>query len=1089
MKKIFPTRKKGISFLSKKWILAICLVSIAGNTPATQPPKSGKAYVVSNAHMDTQWLWTVQTSIIDYIPRTIYQNLALIRDYPNYIFNFEGAIKYNWMKEYYPLDYEKVKEAIKNGRWHVSGSSWDANDVNVPSPESSFRNILLGQEFYKKEFGLKSTDIFLPDCFGFGYTLPSIAKHCGLIGFSTQKLGWRKKPFYGDSKIPFTIGRWKGIDGAELICALDCGSYVHNFKDDDLTRDNDLIQRVERDPMRTAYRYFGAGDRGGSAMPVSAMAIEKAQVSGDGPIEIVCASSDQLYKDYLHSGKVKELPVFDGELLMDVHASGCYTSQSAMKRFNRRNEQLADAAERASVIAEWLGALPYQSKTLTESWQRFIWHQFHDDLTGTSIREAYPFSWNDEILSQTQFMQVMNTASGAVISGMNTKVKGIPVVVYNPAAYVRKNIAEAFIPTDKFPSGIKVYTPDGKETPAQILGYADGKAHILFTANVDPVSYSVYDIRLSGKQKNTKTLITTANSIENSIYKVTLNSNGDISSIIDKRVGKELVKNGKAIRLALFRNNMSNEWPAWEIIKSVMDAEPESIKEDVKITIEENGSLRSVLKVERKDGDSKFTQRICLTEGAADDRIDIITDIDWATKASLLKAEFPLSVSNKEATYDLGLGNIKRGNNTELAYEVYAQHWADLSDKDGSYGVSILNNCKYGWDKPDDNTLRLTLLHTPGSDKRYAHQRTMDFGHHQIIYSIVGHTQSIENAGIIQKAEELNQPLIAYVAPKHNGVLGKTISFVNSDTPQVAVKMLKKAENGNGYVLRVYETAGKEVKDAHISFPTDIEWAREVNGIEENVGDVPVSGNSISISCSKFQPKTFIVKLKDPKNKLQSAESRSIALSYNANGISTDYFAEIADVDGNKCSYAAELLPAVLEVNGIPFKMGKAGINNIIKCKGDTIDIPQDKTYDKVYILAAATDKDRTATFRIGDQAVDLKIPYYSDFYSQWGLQNFSEGYVKDGVIAHVGTHRHHQVLGLEGSNQYVFRNEPYQFTYIYRLELDIPKGASKIILPDNENIVVFAATASIDPANDVKPAIEPRALPKQTRVIEYAKN
>ena len=103
----------------------------------------------------------------------------------------------------------------------------------------------------------------------------------------------------------------------------------------------------------------------------------------------------------------------------------------------------------------------------------------------------------------------------------------------------------------------------------------------------------------------------------------------------------------------------------------------------------------------------------------------------------------------------------------------------------------------------------------------------MDFGHHQIIYSIVGHTQSIENAGIIQKAEELNQPLIAYVAPKHNGVLGKTISFVNSDTPQVAVKMLKKAENGNGYVLRVYETAGKEVKDAHISFPTDIEWARD----------------------------------------------------------------------------------------------------------------------------------------------------------------------------------------------------------------------------------------------------------------------
>ncbi|WP_455496682.1 alpha-mannosidase [Coprobacter sp.] len=1088
MRNLLSTCKRAISLFRKKWTLAICLTSIAGSLSATQPDKPYKAYVVSNAHFDTQWLWTVRTSIIDYIPRTIYQNLALIQNYPDYIFNFEGAIKYNWMKEYYPLDYERVKDAIKAGRWHVSGSSWDANDVNVPSPESGFRNILLGQEFYKKEFGLKSTDIFLPDCFGFSYTLPSIAAHCGLIGFSTQKLGWRKNPFYGDSKIPFTIGRWKGIDGAELICAFDCGSYVYNFKENDLTKDRDLMQRVKRDPMHTAYRYFGAGDRGGSAMPVSTTAIEKALTSGNGPIEIISASSDQLYKDYLHSGKVKELPIFDGELLMDVHASGCYTSQSAMKRFNRRNEQLADAAERASVIAEWLGALPYQKKTLTESWQRFIWHQFHDDLTGTSIKEAYPFSWNDEILSQTQFMQVMNAASGAVISGMNTKAGGTPVVVYNPAAYARRNIAEAFIPTDKAPSGIKVYSPDGKETPAQLLGYSDGKAHILFVANVDPVSYSVYDIRLSGKQKKKQALAVTTNSIENNIYKVTVNADGDISSIIDKRVGKELVKNGKAIRLALFRNNISNEWPAWEIIKNVMDAEPETAKENVKITIEENGNLRSVLKIERKDGDSRFIQRICLTEGAADDRIDIITDIDWATKATLLKAEFPLSVSNKEASYDLGLGNIKRGNNTDLAYEVYAQHWADLSDKDGSYGVSILNNCKYGWDKPDDNTLRLTLLHTPGSEKRYLHQRTMDFGHHQIIYSIVGHSQPLENAGIVQKAEELNQPLISYIVPKHNGTLGKTISFVNSNTPQIAIKMLKKAEAGNGYVLRIYETAGKEVEDAKITFPATIEWAREVNGIEENIGNVPVSGNTIFVSCGKFQPKTYIVKLKDPQTKLKPAESKSIALNYNANGISTDYFAEIADVDGHKCSYAAELLPSVLEVNGIPFTIGKAGMNNIIKCKGDTINIPQDKTYNKIYILAASMDKDRTATFRIGNQAIDLKVPYYSDFYAQWGLQDFSEGYVKEGVIAHVGTHRHRQILGLEGSNQYVFRNEPYQFTYIYRLALDIPKGVSQVVLPDNKNIVVFAVTASVD-NNNVQPAIEPRVLPLQTKTIEYAKN
>ena len=150
MKKNFSTHKKRFSFSAPKWILAICLASIAGNVSATQPQKSGKAYVVSNAHLDTQWLWTVQTSIIDYIPRTIHQNLALIRDYPDYIFNFEGAVKYNWMKEYYPLDYEKVKEAVKSGRWHISGSSWDANDVNVPSPESSFRPTIQGLSTFRK---------------------------------------------------------------------------------------------------------------------------------------------------------------------------------------------------------------------------------------------------------------------------------------------------------------------------------------------------------------------------------------------------------------------------------------------------------------------------------------------------------------------------------------------------------------------------------------------------------------------------------------------------------------------------------------------------------------------------------------------------------------------------------------------------------------------------------------------------------------------------------------------------------------------------------------------------------------------------
>ena len=136
--------------------------------------KEYKAYMVSNAHFDSQWNWDVQTSIEVYVRNTMVQNFWLLERYPDYVFNFEGGIKYSWMKEYYPDLYGQVKEWIRRGRWNVCGSTWDATDPNIPSPESFFRNILLGQRFYREEFGVQSNDIFLPDCFGFGYTLPTI---------------------------------------------------------------------------------------------------------------------------------------------------------------------------------------------------------------------------------------------------------------------------------------------------------------------------------------------------------------------------------------------------------------------------------------------------------------------------------------------------------------------------------------------------------------------------------------------------------------------------------------------------------------------------------------------------------------------------------------------------------------------------------------------------------------------------------------------------------------------------------------------------------------------------------------------------
>ena len=393
------TRIKVITFL----LLLLGMESYGQNKT---PDKKFKAYMVADAHLDTQWNWDVQTTINKHVRKTLTQNLFLLKHYPDYIFNFEGGVKYAWMKEYYPEQYEEVKQYVKAGRWHLAGSSWEASDVIIPSVESSIRNILLGQNFYRREFGVEGKDIFLPDCFGFGWTLPSIASHCGLIGFSSQKLGWRYHPFYGDRKYPFTIGLWKGIDGNEVMFAHGY-DYGHRWNDEDLSESSDLEGLAKSSSLNTVYRYYGTGDTGGSPTLGSVRSVEKG-IKGKGPVEIISAASDQLFKDYQPFSSHPELPVFNGELLMDVHGTGCYTSEAAMKLYNRQNEQLGDAAERAAVTADWLGG-NYPGKTLTDSWKRFIFHQFHDDLTGTSIPKAYEFSWNDELISLKQFSSVLSS--------------------------------------------------------------------------------------------------------------------------------------------------------------------------------------------------------------------------------------------------------------------------------------------------------------------------------------------------------------------------------------------------------------------------------------------------------------------------------------------------------------------------------------------------------------------------------------------------------------------------------------------------------------------------------------------------------
>lgn len=1049
-------RKRLITILSGSFMCALLIA---------QPVETekGKAYLVSTAHFDTQWNWDVQRSISEYVPKTMNQNLMLIEKYPHYVFNFEGGIKYSWMKEYYSTEYELVKKRIAEGRWHVAGSTWDANDANIPSPESTTRNILYGQHFYRDEFGLLGTDIFLPDCFGFGFTLPAIAAHAGLIGFSTQKLQWRHKPFYGDSKIPFEIGLWEGIDGSRVMLVADGYAYGTRWNDEDLSNSQYLSNIIAKSTTNSVYHYYGTGDTGGAPTIESVRSVEKG-IAGNGPVEIISATSDQLYKDYLPFENHPELPVFKGELLMDVHATGCYTSQAAMKLFNRRNEQLADAAERSAVAADWLGAVGYPKHTLTEAWRRFIWHQFHDDLTGTSIPRAYEFSWNDELISLKQFGNVLTTSVGAVSRALDTNVKGIPLVLYNPLAMPVSEIVEVAVPASKATDSFTVYDENGKALPTQTGTYSNGKLTLLVAASLPSCGYVVYDVRKE-KQNNKSTVKISSNSIENSIYRVSLDANGDISSIFDKKNNRELVKSGKSIRLALFTENESFVWPAWEILKKEIDKTPVSISENVKISIAEQGAVRAALCVERTYGKSVFTQYIRLSEGVQADRIDIVNEIDWQTTNALLKAEFPLGVSNPEATYDLGLGSIKRGNNTDIAYEVFAQTWADLTDKSDNYGVSILNDCKYGWDKPDDNTIRLTLLHTPKTKGSYTYQDKQDFGKHIFSYSIVGHTADYVKAGIVQKAELLNQQPKAFVAAdKHAGNLGRAFSFVKNSNENVIVKTIKQAEKSDEYVIRLYETSGQSKQDATLSFPAQILSAKELNGIEDETGAAQFTGNDLKIEIKSFGIKTFKVKLASAgKATLNKPQPVPLALPYDTKSTTYNAFRNVANFDGKGNSLAAELFPESLDFKGIKFEFAGADEPNALKCRGQVIDLPQGN-FNRLYLLATSTANDTKVTFSVDKQKFDVIVPSYTGFIGQWGHTGYTEGYLKSADIAFVGTHRHSMSEN---------KDLPYEFTYIFAIPLDIPKGAKQLILPENSKIALFAASAILDENNALMPAAD----------------
>jgi len=1179
-----------------------CLILLcAASAQTNEKPDLSKQptlYVVGYAHLDTEWRWEYPQVINEYLRKTMEDNFTLFDKYPHYVFNFSGANRYRFMKEYYSADFAKLKKYVESGRWFPAGSSMEEGDVNTPSAETIIRQVLYGNNWFRNEFGKASAEYMLPDCFGFPSSLPTILAHSGVKGFSTQKLVWGSSADGGGPEsrektpegTPFNVGVWVGPDGESVLAGLNPGSYsggidtdlskplpaappnvaleeirkkltalrqrlrqlenanqpldpkdvqdyyalrgqerglakVQSDRDEARYQDNWAV-RVEQNGkvsgLHTDYHYYGTGDIGGSPDEDSVKRLEAIVTkglasfppqdgsyiegqphpewpsvkAGDGPVHVISANAEQMFLD-IAPAEAGGLPRYTGEMELTNHSAGSLTSQAYQKRWLRKEELLADAAEKTSIAAEWLGARGYPQQRLNDAWALVMGGHFHDIAAGTATPKAYEFAWNDDTIAMNQFAGVLNNTSEAVAAALDTQTKGVPIVIFNPLNIAREEVVEASIEFPRsMPSALHVSGPDGKETPAQI---SNGK--VLLVARVPSVGYAVYDVRLGAAAGLASALQVSENSLENQYYRVKLNQDGDVFSIFDKSINRELLV-GPA-RLAISYDN-PEQWPAWNMDWDQEQAAPRAyVSGPAKIRVVERGPVRVAVEVSRETAGSRFVQTIRLSAGDAGKRVEFGNVIDWNTRESNLKATFPLAASNRTATYNWDIGTIGRPTAEPKKFEVPSHQWIDLTDISGVFGATILTDCKNGSDKPSDNTIRLTLVRTPGTRGGYADQGTQDIGHHEFVYGVAGHGGDWRQAGSDWQGQRLNDPLIAFQTSRHAGALGREFSLLKVSSPRIRLLALKKAEQGDEIIVRLVELDGKPQSNIKVAFAAAITSAREVNGQEQPVGTATVSGGALVTSFTAYQPRTFAVKLAAPTARVAGVRSAPVSLKYDLAVASNDGTHSADGFDGKGNALPAEMLPAQITFNDVQFRLAPpaTGALNAVVAKGQTLELPTGR-YNRVYVLAASAEGDQKASFKTGSKNVDLTvhdltIQEWGGFIGQWDdrqwiardipiqslpgktehddyaeMTGIKAGYIKRADLAWYCSH-HHNAAG---------ENVPYGYSYLFAYPIDLQPGAKTIQLPDNHKIRILAI--SVAEENPGVKAVQPLydVLPKPSR-------
>lgn len=787
-------------------------------------PPVGNITLTGHSHIDLAWLWPMDETRRK-IRRTSSTVISLMDKYSDFKYNQSSAQIYAFLKEDEPFLYERVREKVKAGQWEPVGGMWVESDCNLTSGESLVRQMLYAQRFFEKEFGKRCTVAWLPDVFGFTWTLPQLFKKAGIDYFLTTKINWNET-----NKFPYDLFFWQGLDGTRIIAHsfLNPGQgYNGNIQALDIlgTWKNYRQKSLFHDTLLS----FGFGDGGGG--PTREM-LEMYQRFKEFPgfPRLKMGFVEEFFKRVPKDN----LPVWDGELYLELHR-GTYTTQSKMKKANRKAEHTLYTAEVLASI-DYLLTGKYPQDILTTSWHKLLRNQFHDILPGSSIKEVYEDALRELKEVEDSANEIIKESLKSIASKIKSDRDGL--IIFNPNSFSRalQHIIEEPISAFELPNG-KIVETQITSCGKRLIYSPDVK--------IPPMGYIV--LYKSEKTSPSNKTIASSNTLENDLVKITVGEDGTIHSYYDKVNERELfISRGN--QLWAYSDRPRN-WDAWDIATDY-ERYGEEIKDVEYIKVLENGPSRGVIEVKKKYRNSSIIQRYVLYSGSP--RLDIETQIDWHDRRVLVKALFPFDIRSSYATYEIAYGHIQRPTHKNTSwdsakFEVPGHRWVDVSE--GNYGVSIINDAKYGY-SANENTIGLSLLRSPIYPDFFA-----DEGEQSFTYSVLPHNNDWRG-DTVYEAISLNTPLVGVPLKAVETESNIPESFLEIESKNLIVGALKKAEGDGSLILRLYEAYGYRGK-AKIKFGFDVKKAIETNLLEDEIIPLNVNSNEVEISFKPYEVKTI----------------------------------------------------------------------------------------------------------------------------------------------------------------------------------------------------------------------------------------